>query len=173
MTDPLCVTCEYIDPIHTIDMFARGYLAKRRNDCGGAVVHGDGCVTYMLDVNFPAWLQRVVHCPSFTFKETVRYDKAKSTCTVEAVCSEADATIKMCVEGHGQGTRVHCTVQVVPEFRGVPVPRFAVKAFIRNRFHQERMRDTTYARVMCAKRGHGSYDAAADAAAPGTTMPTP
>lgn len=174
MVDPLCVTCEYVDPVHTIDMFARGYLAKRRNDCGGAVVYGDdGSVTYTLDVNFPMWLRRVVDCPSFTFTETVCYDQTKGVCNIHAVCAEADATIDMCIQGVGQGTHIRCTVQVVPEFRGVSVPRFAVKAFIRNRFHQERMRDTTYARVTHAKRRHGSFDAAPHVVAPGTTMPIP
>ena len=152
MTNTFAVKCEYIDADHPLDVYVRGYLAKRRDDSEGVTRDSDGSVTYTLGVAFPAWLRRIVTVPRFAFTETVRYNKGDAMCAVRAVCVEAEATITKRMEGHAGGTRVHCTVEVVPEFRGVPVPRFAIKTFIQNRFRQERARDTTYARIVQAKR---------------------
>ena len=160
------VTCTYIDN-HELDTYVRGYLAKRRDDSAGDLERGeDGSITYNLMIDFPQWLRKLLRIPKLAFTEQVAYDAERRVCSAKALCPEANTTIDISMVPENNGTRVDCTVTLVPVFRGISVPRIAVQTFVRNRFHQERGRDNGYARVVQSQQ-QNSHEP--EAGAPVTT----
>lgn len=145
----LKVNCTHRAPDIPVDVYLRGYVAKRTYDSG---LHGgssqrvdDGGMQYTLEIPVPNWVRMTLRLPPMYFNETVRRNE-HGAIVIYARCDEADVTVNTVVQPHADGgTTVATDVDLVNTYRGLSLPVGIVRAVVGKLFRSERARDREYA----------------------------
>ena len=138
------VVCTHTLPGHDTTAYMRGYIEKRRHDTAhDAIQLPAGGLRYTVPVDVPAWVTKMLGLPVLTFVEDVAWENG--TVQIRASCTAADVRVHTVLTSDATGgTHVRTRVNVVPAYKGVPVPEMLVRTVVRHLFHKERGRDLAY-----------------------------